>query len=522
MNINSKYQDDFLFQGETIYGFGDILEFHAVQSPGKVFVTDLALEVEITYGEFNSLVNKTIALLYKNNLHEGDILSVILDNSWVFILFYMACLRSGVIINPYPANVESQDLIRYLDHVEPNLIVANEDLCTQLLKITNQYSTIEVCEEGWLAYIERFSEVFNKPKLISVNPACIYYSSGTTGNPKGILFSNRNMLANISSLVSHFKFTNEEKHLVVLPLGHTAAINYSVLPCLFLGATIVLAKEIWGIRGRFWKIIEKHKITFVEMVPTTLFIILNMPKPDKNLDLSSLRWVGCGSAPLPRNKQVEFEEKFNMRVGNLYGLSETGPTHVDYPFEGNWSPGSIGFPLSVNICKIVGDNGKELPNGEVGEIVVKGENVFVGYYKNDELYRQVVRNGFFHTGDKGYKDSFGRFYFADRAKDLIIKGGVNVHPGEIEEIIISNPAVAEVYIVGMPDQILGEEICAFVRLKNKLETASENLTSYCKQFLSAHKIPKRFIFVDSFPKGPSGKILKRKLRENYFGNGSDG
>ncbi len=522
MNINCKYQKSFSFQNETIYGFGDILEYYAAQSPSKVFIIDLALGLEITYGKFNSLVNKTIDFFYKNNLREGDILSVILENSWIFILFYVACLKSGVIINPYPDNVESQDLTRYLDHVEPNLIVVNEDLYANLSKISNKYSIVEVSGKGWLTYLEKFSEVFNKPRLISENTACIYYSSGTTGNPKGILFSHRNMLANISSLVSHFKFTNKEKHLVVLPLGHTAAINYSVLPCLFLGGTIVLAKSIWVIRGKIWEIIEKYKITFLEMVPTTLFIILNMPKPDNNLDLSSLRWIGCGSAPLPKKIQVEFEEKFNIRVGNLYGLSETGPTHVDYPFEDNWSPGSIGFPLSVNVCKIVDDNGLELPNGEAGEIVVKGDNVFVGYYKNDEVYRQVVKNGFFHTGDKGYKDSFGRFYFADRVKDLIIKGGINVHPGEIEEIIISNPAVAEVYIVGMPDQILGEEVCAFVKLKDKLETTSGSLTSYCKRFLSAHKIPKKFIFVDSFPKGPSGKILKRKLRENFFKDSSGG
>lgn len=509
-------EKNLLIKGNPIHNFGYILDYHATTVPSKIFIIDLNTGAEFTYSEFNVLVDKTVNYLHGNNLKSGDILSVTLENSVAFLLFYFASLKTGIIINPFPISLEYQELIRYLDYIKPKLAIVNANTHGKLEEIYKDALVLKIDEKGWLNKLNSYSDLYQKAEFSPDNPACLYYSSGTTGNPKGILFSHRNMLTNISSLVSGFHFTDTDNHLVFLPFGHTAAINYSILPSAFVGATLTIAKSIWSIREDFWEIIARYGITYLEMVPTALQIILNMPQPKRETNISSLKWIGCGSAPLSRHLQVEFEEKFKVRVGNLYGLSETGPTHIDYPLAKDWVCGSIGFPLSVNACKIIDENGKEVSVGEIGEIAIKGENVFIGYYKNQNGYQQVVRDNYFFTGDLGYQDSAGRFYFIDRKKDLIIKGGINIHPGEIEDILIAHPDVGEVSVISVPDQIMGEEIVAFVSLRNNSRIDSDGLISYCKQYLSRYKLPKRIIFVDKLPKGHSGKILRRRLKENYL------
>jgi long-chain acyl-CoA synthetase len=249
------------------------------------------------------------------------------------------------------------------------------------------------------------------------------------------------------------------------------------------------------------------------MVPTSLFIILNMPKPRSDLNISSLKWIGCGSSQLLTAYQDKFDAKFGIKVGNLYGLSETGPTHIDYPLDNNWNPGSIGYALSVNECKILDDNDNICGVGISGEIVIKGDNVFIDYYKNTDLYQESVKNGYFYTGDIGYLGSDAKFYFSGRKKDLIIKGGVNILPAEIEEILIDHPNIGEVAVFGIPDQFVGEEICAAIQLKK--DTNQKEILDFCSKQLSQYKLPKEIIIIDELPKGPSGKILKRVLREHY-------
>jgi acyl-CoA synthetase (AMP-forming)/AMP-acid ligase II len=496
-----------------IKNFGDVLDYHAKNTPDKIFIKDLVINTEITFSEFNILVNKTVNYLSQKGIVNGDIVSFILENSWPYLTFYFACIKSGVVVNPFPVNLDPQDLKRYLNYVKPKLIAVNSSVFQKMSGYVFSCPIVEVKESKWYDILDNYPVLIPSNKSNPDDPACLYYSSGTTANPKGILVSHWNMLTNISSIVDHFKFNAEDNHLIFLPLGHTASINYSMLPCLYAGATLTLTRSIWSIRNKFWEIISNKNITYLEMVPTALFIILNLPKPKKELDISSLKWIGCGSSQLMENQQIEFQKKFGVLVGNLYGLSETGPSHYDYPLEKDWKPGSIGFPLSVNECKIIDEKGRICAMGECGEIVLKGENIFIGYYKNDQGYKQAVKNGYFHTGDLGYQGHDGKFYFSGRKKDLIIKGGVNILPAEIEEILSEHPDVGEVAVIGIPDQIVGEDICAVLQLKRHID--EDALFSFCSNKLSAYKIPKKLIIVNALPKGPSGKILKRVLKDKY-------
>ncbi|MCP5047953.1 MAG: long-chain fatty acid--CoA ligase, partial [bacterium] len=197
-------------------------------------------------------------------------------------------------------------------------------------------------------------------KLEENSPTCLYYSSGTTSDPKGVLYSHKNMIADISSICRGFGFSTEhEVHLLMLPLGHTASTNYSMLPCAYIGGKIVMAESFWHIRTKIWKLIEAHRATYMEVVPTVLYSILNIYRGPIDNDISAMRYVGCGSAPLQKGVQTDFQERFNLKIANLYGLSETGPTHIDDPLVPGWRPGSIGVPLDVNEVKIFDESDKE-------------------------------------------------------------------------------------------------------------------------------------------------------------------
>jgi acyl-CoA synthetase (AMP-forming)/AMP-acid ligase II len=498
---------------KNIRNFGEILEYYEKKSPDKVFLTDLGSSRQFTYSEFNLIVDKTAEYLWKQSLPKESVVSIVVENSWIFLCFYFASLKLGLIINPFPFSLEAQDLKRYFDYINPAIVIAGSDIYQDLSRSSCQHPLIEVKDEQWFEILKGLKPYDNFSGVDVDKTACLYYSSGTTASPKGIMVSHRNMLSNISSIVDGFNFDKNEKHLVFLPLGHTASINYSILPCLFVGGEIILTQSIWNLRVNFWETVSQHCITFFEMVPTALFIILNMPKPSKKLNISSLKWAGCGSSQLLVQHQVEFSNKFNIPVGNLYGLSETGPSHIDYPLSPDWEPGSIGRALSVNNCKIVDKNGKECRVNIGGEILLKGDNIFVGYYKNRQLYNESIVDGYFHTGDLGYKANDGRFYFLGRRKDLIIKGGVNILPAEIEEILSKHHNVAEVAVIGIPNKIYGEEVCAILRLKAKIRKS--DLLDFCAKEISHYKIPKEIIFTDDFPKGPSGKVLKRVLRDKY-------
>jgi long-chain acyl-CoA synthetase len=228
---------------------------------------------------------------------------------------------------------------------------------------------------------------------------------------------------------------------------------------------------------------------------------MNLPILD--LDLTSLRFIGCGSSSLPMASQMEFMKKYLISVSNLYGLSETGPTHIDNPERENWTPGSIGEPLSVNKCKIAND----------GEILIKGSNVFIGYYKNSNLYNQVITDEWFHTGDLGKKIG-KKYYFIERKKDLIIKGGVNIVPMEVEEELYKHCNTKECAVVAINNELYGEDVCAIVVKKSNKDnkTMTKELKMLCRENLSNNKVPMHIFYVDKMPTTHSGKIMRREVR----------
>ena len=498
--------------------FSDVLRFQAQQSPNHAWYYDGSTGESHTFKEIDEWTDRAVSYLIQKGCRPGDIISVVLSNCFEYIILFFATLRMGCIFNPFPSNLSAQDVLKYLAYIQPKLVFCHTKHFSDL-KAGKSAVELVIDKKNGGGFLEnlkafKFSEIRDFSP-IGHEAACIYYSSGTTDNPKGVIYSHRNMLANISSIVTGFGWKTDDCHLVVLPLGHTAAINYSFLPCMYCGARLILFESFWKVRIEIWKQIEKFSVTYMEVVPSVLFSLLNTPYKDyKREKIKQFKYIGCGSAPLPLEIQKKTEERFKVKVANLYGLSETGPTHFDNPLESGWQPGSIGRPLDCNEAKILDPDGKEVPVGEIGEIAIKGPNVFEGYFKNERTYKQAFKNGFFMTGDLGYIDSKGIFYFTERKKDLIIKGGVNIFPGEIDEVIFSHPSVKESLTVGVPDSYLGERVKSFIVLKEKEKIEQKDIKEFCFQKLGDFKCPDDFVFVDDIPKGPSGKLLRRALRES--------
>jgi len=500
---------------EDCLTFSDLLRFHARRQSEKDLVYDGISGVTYCYSEMDVLVDKAVKYLYQNGASRGDIISIIINNQAEYLILFFATLRIGAVCNPFPYNLSDQNINKYLSYVEPTLVFCQNKHFGSLMQNDWPVHLIEDGNEGFIEHVRQLG-IGNKEDFSPAGDevACLHYSSGTTANPKGILYSHKNMIALISSVVRGFKFENSDCHLIGLPLGHTASFNYSLLPCIYCGARIILCESYWKIRSDLWRYIEEFNVSYLEVVPSVLFDILNTPYKDYDRrKLKRLDIIGCGSAPLPIGIQKKVEKKYGIRVANLYGLSETGPSHIDDPTLEEWEPGSIGVALDVNEVRIFDEDGNEVPIGEIGEIAIKGENVFVGYYKNEAGYKDVFKDGFFLTGDLGFVDKKGLYYFMERKKDLIIKGGANIYPGEIDEVLFQHPQVNEALTVGIEDYYLGEKIKCFIVLNEGASIDKNGMKIFCLQKLGDFKCPDEFVFVDDLPRGPSGKLLRRALKE---------
>ena len=300
-----------------------------------------------------------------------------------------------------------------------------------------------------------------------------------------------------------------------MPLFHMNAVSVTTMTPVYAGASTVVSPKFSA--TRFWQIISDYEITSFGSVATMLSMLLTtypegVPAGHKT---DQLRFAMCGSAPVPSEVLKRFEETFNCLVIEGYGLSESTCRSTFNPPDTRRRPGSCGMPIG-NEMKVVDDTDREVADGELGEIVLRGDNILKGYYKNPEATAHAFRNGWFHTNDIGYRDADGFFYIVDRKSDMIIRGGENIYPREIDEVLFKHQAVATAATIGVPDQLYGEEVAAFIVLKDGAQTTEEEIITFCREHLADFKCPKSIHFVQDIPKGPTGKLLKRELARQYI------
>ncbi|HEX8098151.1 MAG TPA: long-chain-fatty-acid--CoA ligase [Pyrinomonadaceae bacterium] len=499
-----------------------LLERRAEGAPDKHFLFSEADGRRYTYAEFDRAVNRAGKLLASRGIKKGDVVSLLMPNSVEYVTAYFACFKLGALAGPVNSLLKSHEMAFVIGNSEAKALLVGSEFLPQVEKIRGGLPDLRdviVFDDEARATAEiDDNALLPRVDIRPDDEAIIIYTSGTTGKPKGCLLTHGNLIANARQIAGWLKFTEADKLLTVMPLFHMNAVSVTTMAPLYAGGSTVVSPKFSA--KRFWRIISDYEITSFGSVATMLSMLLaaypgGVPE---GLKTDQLRFAMCGSAPVPAEVLRKFEETFNCLVVEGYGLSESTCRSTFNPPDERRRAGSCGLPIG-NEMRVVDDDDNEVPDGTLGEIVLRGENILKGYYKNAEATARAFRNGWFHTGDVGYRDPEGFFYIVDRKSDMIIRGGENIYPREIDEVLYQHPAVAAAAVIGVPDTLYGEEVAAFVVLKEGGTVTEDEIISFCRERLADYKCPKSVRFVKDIPKGPTGKLLKRELAKQFAGTG---
>ncbi|PLT35616.1 long-chain fatty acid--CoA ligase [Bacillus sp. V5-8f] len=446
----------------------------------------------------------------QNNFHVG----LMMGNKPEYIVTYFALLSVGATVIPINPTFKENEITHILNDSEAFALVVDEIGLAEVQKAENKFTTVKTIFslQPAASYVS-LRDVIGDDADYFIEPkngdslAQIIYTSGTTGKPKGALITHGNLEWMTETGAKMLELTSEDRILVVLPLFHAYAKLQGLLNSILVGSTIYLEERF--IPNMILERIANEKITIFLGVPTMYTMFVNLPQINE-LDFSQLRVAGCGGASLP----VEILEKVNtamgVDIGEGYGQTESTVMISCFPPNAERVHGSVGYPLPGLELKVVDPNGREVPAGEVGEIIFKGPNAMKGYYKKEQETTATIKDGWVFTGDLGKQDERGLLYIIDRKKDMIIRGGYNVYPREIEEVLYGHPDVVECAVVGESDPTFGEEVAAYLVVRQ--EKTPEEIISYCKEKLAHYKVPRKIYFMEELPKTTTGKILKTPLR----------
>ena len=468
-------------------------------------------DAELTYAQLDEASARVAGLLRSKGVEAGDRVGIMLPNVPYFAACYYGALRLGAVVVPMNVLLKKREVGFYLTDPEAKVMFAWHDFA-EAAEAGAEEAGAEVILvkpgefEQLLAEAEPDTEVAERD---DDDTAVILYTSGTTGTPKGAELTHSNLARNVEAFSG---FTNIDQDSVVLgalPLFHSFGQTCGLNAAVRVGACLTLIPRFDP--GKALEIIDRDRVNVFEGVPTMYAAMLNHPDRD-TYDTSCLSLCASGGSAMPVEVMKAFEEAFDAKILEGYGLSETSPVASFNHPDRERKPGSIGTPIEGVEMKVVDDDGNEVAQGEPGEILIRGHNVMKGYWNRPEATAESISDdGWFATGDMATIDEDGYFFIVDRKKDLIIRGGYNVYPREIEEVIYEHPAVREAAVVGVPHDDLGEEVGAAIALKDDADCTEDDIREHCKEQVAAYKYPRTVWFVDELPKGPTGKILKREI-----------
>jgi len=469
-------------------------------------------DVEVSYGALDEASARVAKLLRDKGVRPGDRVGVMLPNVPYFPIAYYGVLRAGGVVVPMNVLLKGRETGFYLSDPEAKAVFVWHGFAEAA-----QAGADEAGAECIVVTPGEFEQLLGSVKDASrdVEPredddtAVILYTSGTTGKPKGAELTHANLSKNAQAVVGLFGLTAEDVIFGGLPLFHSFGQTCGMNAAVAAGACLTLVPRFDP--AKVLDVIERDEVTVFEGVPTMYGALLN-DRAAESADTSTLRLCASGGASLPVELLRAFEERFGCKILEGYGLSETSPVASFNHPDNERKAGSIGTPIEGVEMKVVDDDGNDVPTGEVGEIVIRGHNVMKGYWNRPDATAETIDGeGWFKTGDIAKADEDGYFFIVDRKKDLIIRGGYNVYPREVEEVLYEHPAVREVAVVGMPHPKLGEEVGAAVALKKGATASPEELQTFVKEQVAAYKYPRKVWLMDDLPKGPTGKILKREI-----------
>lgn len=498
----------------------NIIEHNARWRPGSTAIISTETGIKYTYAEFNILINRFGNALLDMGVAKGDRVALYLPNSPEFLIAHFAVARIGAIAVPFNIMYKSQEIKYILNNSRAKaLVAAAREAGLNAAGVLPEIPTLEhviTVGENILDGAASFAGLISggKDKLETVDCApddtvSILYTSGTTGQPKGAMLTHDNFLSNARLNGTRVLHINDQDLFYTgTPFCHIFYV-LAVLGPIYAGAGIVVSERF--VPDKTLEYISKYRVTHFAGVPTMWIYMLKEYTPEK-YDVSSWRFAQSAGASMPGEYIKRIEDTFGVGFCECYGSTETSST-VTYGRLGHGKVASVGPPAQGYQFKVVGEDGRELGPEEVGELVVKGPGIFKGYWEMPEVTKEVLRDGWFRTGDLGKYDEDGYFYIVDRKKDMIICGGYNVYPREVEELLYTNPKIFEAVVIGIPDKEKGEIPKAFIQLKQDVKAEANEIIDFCKERMAAYKVPRQVEFVQELPKNTTGKILKRVLRE---------
>ncbi|MGB9185141.1 MAG: long-chain fatty acid--CoA ligase [Solirubrobacteraceae bacterium] len=467
-------------------------------------------DVALTYRQLEGATAHLAGLLAEHGLSRGDRVGIMLPNVPHFPVCYYGVLRAGGVVVPMNVLLKQREVAFYLEDSGAKLLFAWEGFAEDAQAGADAAGAecILVEADGFVELVGAAEAIPEVADTADDDTAVILYTSGTTGKPKGAELTHANLTRNAEASRGLFDLGSDAIVLGALPLFHSFGQTCGMNATLGGGGTLTLIPRFDP--GKALEILQRDRVNIFQGVPTMYGAILHHPDREQ-YDVSALRVCASGGSAMPVELMRGFEDAFGCKVLEGYGLSESSPVASFNHPDRERKPGSIGTPIKGVEMQVVDDDGHKVDQGGVGEIVIRGHNVMKGYYNRAEETQETIRDGWLHTGDMGRVDEDGYFFIVDRKKDLIIRGGYNVYPREVEEVLYEHPAVREAAVVGIPHDEYGEEIGAAVALKDGEEVSDSELRDFVKEQVAAYKYPRRIWFVDDLPKGPTGKILKREI-----------
>ncbi|MER7947979.1 long-chain fatty acid--CoA ligase [Streptomyces sp. NPDC096079] len=464
----------------------------------------------LTYGALDELADRAAALLHARGVAPGDRVALMLPNSTQFAVLYYGVLRAGAIVVPLNPLLRAGEVRHCLADAGAALLVAwhrdGEEAAEGARLAGTRYLAVEPASFAEL--LAGHARVAGAGSRAPGDTAVVLYTSGTTGSPKGAELTHRNIRRNVEEGVRVLGLGPSDVVFGGLPLFHSFGQVMGLNCAVSVGACLTLMAR-FDPEGAL-ALVARDRVTVFLGVPTMYGLLLR--HPDRALhDVSSLRVCLCGGSPLPVAVLTGFESAFGCAVLEGYGLSESSPLACVNRIDRPRFPGTIGVPVEGVEMRVVDRDGKEVPDGEVGELVIRGHNVMKGYWRRPEATAEAVRGGWLHTGDLGTRDASGDFRVVDRLKDVVIRGGFNVYPREVEEVLHLHPCVAEAAVLGVPHPVHGQEVAAAVVLRPGSRVSPAELRAHVRERLAPYKYPRRIWLTDALPKGPTGKVLKRAI-----------
>ena len=501
-------------------GIAALFKQTALKLPDKV-----AIEFEeqrVTFKEVDLNANKAANAFQSIGIVKGDRVAQFMPNSLELVYSLVGNFKNGSIIVPMNINFKEQEIHHILHDSGAKAIITDMERLPIVRNVQPKLPELKLVilvdgnAEGTFNFNEITKNASDKEPLTVIKDedySIIFYTSGTTGKPKGAALNQTNITSNVKALAQTWKWTEVDILLLTLPLYHIHGIGVALCGSLYIGNFTILRKKF--VAEEVLETIQKRKVTLFMAVPTMYFKLLEVEGLEK-YDLSSMRLFVSGSAPLSRELFYKLKKAFGHEVLERAGMSES-EMNFSNPYDGERIPGSVGPCLPGVKVRITDKNYNDVPVGTEGEILIKGPNVFNGYWNKPAYNKQVFKDGWFVTGDVGKIDEKGYVYIIGRSKDVIKSGGINIYPREIEDVIESMPQVMECAVVGVPDKEFGESVKAYVVLNPGSKLSDDDVIAYCKEKLASFKKPKFVDFIDPLPKNTMGKILKEDLRKMHKG-----